>query len=271
MIKKLFLPILVTSFFAVHSLHAMRTAPAKVPPVTVNQIEYSAPLDQGMKEVIEARDPKNHTLLWRLILHENKAPTPKAGEPQIPYYAPFINSLRVWNQSLIVGDEVGRYFWVDTHKRSATRTVDVRDFALSDYQVFVANWDEKLPLFTARMQSHEDWNRAIQAAAVMGNKRPFAPDQAFWLKRELLLVAFIDGKNASNAYQIESVAYDEEKQLVRVNVVATEKTTITKDGARYKNTLAISMPLMKTTTVEVHHDGKCLSRFPGTSDPSESK
>lgn len=58
------------------------------------------------------------------------------------------------------------------------------------YQGFLKNWDEqRQPVFCALIRSRAEWDRWMQPAPVMNDKRPFGPSADHFERKQYLVVA----------------------------------------------------------------------------------
>ena len=97
--KRLMVLLAVFSVLSVSTAHAKRAAPAKVPPVTVGQIEYRAPTSQ--MGCCEAWDTKSNEMIWRRQIYVVKYTVGIERDIQDV----FITSLRLKDNTLIVSNE----------------------------------------------------------------------------------------------------------------------------------------------------------------------
>jgi hypothetical protein len=72
---------------------------------------------------------------------------------------------------------------------STALALDVTPLNPADYQSFVGNWTPADAPLCAAIGSAEAWNRVLHPAAVMGDRRPFAPPSEFWERHAVLLFA----------------------------------------------------------------------------------
>ena len=107
----------------------------------------------------------------------------------------------------------------------------------SSYDSFVKNWDDAThPVLYARIRTPADWNTVLNAAAYMGNKHPFAPDEKFFKAEQLLVIArVVPGNDMNKALKIESVRATADELAVRYRyaVSAGPKATSTVKACLY--------------------------------------
>ena len=111
MIKKFYL---ISSFLLLATLlaEAKRGAPAEVLPVTVGNIEYSAPHRNGTQKqmgFIEARDLKSGKLIWSRQIYAVKYDPDLEGDVQDV----FIKSITVEGNHLIITNERNSKYQLD--------------------------------------------------------------------------------------------------------------------------------------------------------------
>lgn len=101
---------------------AKRAAPVDVPPLVHNGVKYAAPHGAVMNRlgqnggVIEARDEKTDTVLWRLKVYEAKRDPNKEQDVQDV----FITALEIKDGKLHVTNERGEKFAVDLKEKTVT-------------------------------------------------------------------------------------------------------------------------------------------------------
>jgi hypothetical protein len=107
---------LFVSFFHVATTSiAKRAAPKPVPPVTLNTIEYSAPLE--LMGFVVATDTTSHKELWRKRIYT--VPVNRALERDVQDV--FITSLVIENGTLIITNERGDSYTLDLATRKVTQ------------------------------------------------------------------------------------------------------------------------------------------------------
>ena len=112
MIKKFYL--ISSLLLATLLAEAKRGAPAEVLPVTVGNIEYSAPHRSGTHKqmgFIEARAPKSGELIWSRQIYAVKYDPDLEGDVQDV----FIKSITVEGNNLIITNERNSKYQLDLH------------------------------------------------------------------------------------------------------------------------------------------------------------
>ena len=69
--------------------------------------------------------------------------------------------------------------------------VDCRAIPMEDFAAFVKNWDDEEKPFSAVIRNLDEWNEVFSPAVVMGDKRPTAPDKAFFEEEALVVLSII--------------------------------------------------------------------------------
>lgn len=83
---------------------AKRKAPAPVPPVTADGVEYRAPLDSGTEGRVQAFAVEDGRKLWETKVYEVKVRAPLEADAQWV----FIKRMKLQNGRLLVVDELSR-------------------------------------------------------------------------------------------------------------------------------------------------------------------
>ena len=112
MIKKFYL--ISSLLLATLLAEARRGAPAEVLPVTVGNIEYSAPHRNGTHRkmgLLEARDLKSGKLIWSRQIYAVKYDPDLEGDVQDV----FIKSITVEGNNLIITNERNSKYQLDLH------------------------------------------------------------------------------------------------------------------------------------------------------------
>ena len=118
MIKKFYL--ISSLLLATLLAEAKRGAPAEVLPVTVGNIEYSAPHRNGTHRkmgLLEARDLKSGKLIWSRQIYAVKYDPDMEGDVQDV----FIKSINVEGNSLIITNERNSKYQLDLNSLEAGR------------------------------------------------------------------------------------------------------------------------------------------------------
>lgn len=68
-------------------------------------------------------------------------------------------------------------------------SVEYRDVPEDTFAAFVKNWDHENEPLCAVIRSKADWDKYFAPAVTMGNKKPTAPDEKFFEKGILVVVA----------------------------------------------------------------------------------
>jgi hypothetical protein len=139
--------------------------------------------------------------------------------------------------------------------RPAERTVAHKRIGAGDYQNFLTNWDDKqLPVLYALIQTPVQYAALFHPAAVMGNKRPFAPKADRFDKEQILVVARVTlaPKNPDKVFEVERVV--EKGPALEVHYHFRNPDS----GATFsvKSHLAIWIPKHNYATVAFLENGK---------------
>ncbi len=97
--KRLMVLLAVFAVLSFSTVHAKRAVPAKVPPVTVGQIEYRAPTSQ--MGCVEAWDTESNEMIWRRQIYVVKYTVGLERDVQ----EVFITTLRFKDKTLVVTNE----------------------------------------------------------------------------------------------------------------------------------------------------------------------
>lgn len=73
--------------------------------------------------------------------------------------------------------------------QSQAEPVEFRVVPMETYAAFVKNWNNRDEPLRKVIRSPKEWDEAFSPAVTMGNKKPTAPDRAFFAKEQLLVVA----------------------------------------------------------------------------------
>lgn len=109
------LAVVVSFFFSDAPAMAKRAAPKTVPPVTLNSVEYSAPLE--LMGFVVATDITSHKELWRECIYT--VPFNPALERDVQDV--FITSLVIENGTLVITNECGDSYTLDLATRKVTK------------------------------------------------------------------------------------------------------------------------------------------------------
>jgi len=115
---------------------------------------------------------------------------------------------------------------------------------MEDFAAFVKNWGNA-KFFTEVLRSLDDWNKAFSSAVVMDDARPTAPDEAFFEKELLLMVASV-GPPAVEGENPLSVVFLEDAPRgawsFRVLTWLYEPPEPVDGGMTVKHTLLLAVP-----------------------------
>lgn len=98
--------------------------------------------------------------------------------------------------------------------KPAETPVTYQEISMNDYQNFLINWDEKkYPQLFALIDTPEKYDRLFHPAAVMGNKRPFAPDKSLFTAEQILVVARVTAapENADQVFAVEKISKKDQR------------------------------------------------------------
>jgi len=133
------------------------------------------------------------------------------------------------------------------------RLVPYRVIPMEDFAAFAKDWDNRdgfiYPTRTAVIRNREDWDEVFAPAVVMGDKRPVAPDEAFFEKETLLVVAKVtppapEGKNNLSPWRLVGPVGKDGVWLTLLychDVPETGNATKMKEGMLVKNVLLVAV------------------------------
>jgi hypothetical protein len=131
---------------------------------------------------------------------------------------------------------------------------------MGDYQNFIKNWDEKKhAVLYALIQTPAQYDALFQPAAVMGAKRPFAPEAELYAKEQIFIVARVTAapEGIDKVFEVERVIErDQELALCyRFNEPKTDATF------SIKNFLAVRIPKHDYKQVIFLENGKQVGKL----------
>jgi hypothetical protein len=100
--------------------------------------------------------------------------------------------------------------------KSAERAVTYQRMAIGDYQNFLRNWDEKKhAVLYALIQTPARYDALFHPAALMRDKRPFAPEAEIYAKEQILVVArvMVAPENMDKVFETERLT-EKNQELV---------------------------------------------------------
>jgi hypothetical protein len=135
------------------------------------------------------------------------------------------------------------------------QAVAYRRIGAGDYQSFLINWDEKrYPVLCALIQTPAQYDALFHPAAVMGDKRPFAPGAEIYTKEQILMVGRVMAapENMDKVFEVERVVEKGRELALYYRFLETgTNATFT-----VKNYLALLIPKHEYRKVIFFENGK---------------
>ncbi len=88
------------------------------------------------------------------------------------------------------------------------RPVPYKKMSIHDYRNFIENWDEqKYPVLYALISTPARYNALFHPAATMSSTRPFCPDEYFYAKEQILVVArvMLNPRNVDTVLEVDRI------------------------------------------------------------------
>lgn len=112
---------------------------------------------------------------------------------------------------------------------------NIERFDLNEYQVFVKNWDDSIPVLCTKIKSESDWKQWISPAAIMGQHKPYQPEKKFFDRYQLVLIS----KIAPHPEALQLVKTEAKLSVLRIEY--TEKM-VPENSALFKASLILQIP-----------------------------
>lgn len=112
--------------------------------------------------------------------------------------------------------------WADdvVEQQAEGKAVQHRTVGAEDFQSFIKNWDDKKqPVLYALIQTPAQWNAIFHPAPIMGENRPFGPDENLFEKDQLLVIARVmfppDTDNGNKVFRVDKVSANGKELVLR--------------------------------------------------------
>lgn len=144
--------------------------------------------------------------------------------------------------------------------RTEEKPVSYEEIAANTYQNFIKNWDDKKhPVLVALIRTPAQYAALFHPAAVMGNKRPFAPEPELYAKERILVVARVTtaSEDTDKVFHVERVIQKGQELSVYYGFIEP------KSNATYsvKSYLALRIPKRPCKKVVFFENGKEVGRL----------